>query len=203
MKKMLLILITAIGFGIIANAQDVILKQDSSEIKATNTNKVFRFGIRAGMNFTNMSGYDGLSKMIFGFQSGVVTDFSLPKNFSLQAGLLVAQQGYKIKGTYMQQKSTRRITLYYLQLPINAQYKINFKRVSLFFQTGPYFGYCFLGTARDSDDDITLPIRMGYGERDELKTFDFGLGLGVGVRFMDFKWEWVIISGFTICVLLI
>jgi len=34
MKKMLLILVTAIGFGITANAQDVILKQDGSEIKA-------------------------------------------------------------------------------------------------------------------------------------------------------------------------
>ena len=31
---MLLILVTAIGFGIIANAQDIILKQDGSEIKA-------------------------------------------------------------------------------------------------------------------------------------------------------------------------
>ena len=111
-----------------------------------------------------------------------MTDFSLPKNVSLQASLLIAQQGFRTTSIYMGHKSTYKITLYYLQLPINAQYKINFKRASLFFQTGPYFGYCFLGTARDSDDDITLPIRMGYGERDELKTFDFGLGLGVGVQ---------------------
>jgi len=34
MKKNLLILIAVIGFGIIVNAQDVILKQDGSEIKA-------------------------------------------------------------------------------------------------------------------------------------------------------------------------
>jgi len=34
MKKMLLILVTAIGFGMIANAQDIILKRDGTEIKA-------------------------------------------------------------------------------------------------------------------------------------------------------------------------
>jgi len=146
------------------------------------TSKIFRFGVRAGMNFTNMFGYDGLSKTLFGVQSGIVTDFSLPKNFSIQPALLYAHQGYRMTGKYMGQKSTLRITLHYIQIPINVQYKLKVgSKTSLLFQTGPYFGICFLGTG--SSDGITLKIKMGNSERDELKRFDFGLGLGVGVQF--------------------
>lgn len=149
---------------------------------APNTNRKFRIGVRVGMNFSNVSGFDGLSKMIFGMQSGIVADYTLPKNFSLQAGLLYTQQGFKMTGTYVRQKSTRRWTLHYIQMPVNAQYKLALgSKTSLLFQAGTYFGFCFLGIA--SDKDITLPIRMGYSERDELKTFDFGLGVGVGVQF--------------------
>jgi hypothetical protein len=134
------------------------------------------------MNFTNMSGYDGLSKMILGVQSGIVGDFSLTKSFSIQAGLLYAQQGYRMTGRYMGTKSTLRVILHYIQIPINAQYKYALgSNTSLLFQAGTYFGYCFSGTA--SDGGITLAIRMGNKERDELKTFDFGLGLGIGMRF--------------------
>ena len=146
------------------------------------SNRIFRFGPHTGMNFTNMSGLDGISKMLFGVQSGIVVDFSLPKSFAIQSGLLYAQQGFRATAVYMNQKSTYKITLHYIQIPINAQYKLALGRnTSLLFQTGTYFGFCFWGTA--SDNGITVPIRMGYSEKDELKTFDFGLGLGVGVQF--------------------
>jgi len=155
--------------------------ETSGSPTVSRTDRMFRFGLRTGINFSNMSGFDGLSKMLFGFQSGIVTDFSLPKNFSLQAGLLYAQQGFRMTGRYMGQKSTARWTLHYIQIPINTQYKLALgSKTSLLFQAGPYFGFCFLGTM--SDNSITLPIRMGYKERDELRTFDFGLGLGVGVQ---------------------
>ena len=128
-----------------------------------------------------MSGFDGLSKMILGVQSGVVADFSLPKNFSLQAGVLYAQQGFKMTGTYMGHNSTSRWTLHYIQIPINAQYKLNFSKVSLLFQAGPYFGYGLIGTVNDGNTSRTF--RMGNRNNDELKAFDFGLGLGIGVQF--------------------
>jgi len=149
---------------------------------ANTTNKIFRFGVRAGMNVTNMSGFEKTTKMVLGVQSGVVVDFSLPKNFAIQTGLLYAQQGFKWTGTYMGKKSTTRYTLHYIQIPINAQYKLNLgSKTSLLFQTGPYFGYCFLGKAKNGG--TTKKIPMGFGKKDELKTFDFGLGVGVGVQF--------------------
>jgi len=165
-----------------ANGTREVINPINKTQTASNTSKrVFRFGLRTGINFTNMSGYDDISKMLFGFQSGIVTDFSLAKSFSIQAGLLIAQQGFRTTAVYKGQKSPYKITLYYIQLPINAQYKLALgSNTSLLFQTGPYFGYCFLGTA--SENGIDFPIKMGYKERDVFKTFDFGLGLGVGVQ---------------------
>ena len=94
-----------------SNRQQTTNETNKTQTTANTSKKVFRFGLRTGINFTNMSGYDDISKMLFGFQSGIVTDFSLAKSFSIQAGLLIAQQGFRTTAVYRGQKSPYKITL--------------------------------------------------------------------------------------------
>jgi len=107
MKK-LMITVTLVAFAAMAHAQ-------------------FTFGARAGFNLTNMNESGGGisldTKMKPGFQIGVVGDYAISEAFVIQPGILFATQGARIdifgvKGS---------INLNYLQVPINAQYKLGIK----------------------------------------------------------------------------
>ena len=155
----------------------------------------FTFGVRAGFNLTDFSG-DGVedSKMKPGFQIGVVGDLALSDNFSIQPGLLFATQGAKwseneSEGDYKVSYS-ESINLNYLQIPINAQYKLDLGDMKLLLQAGPYFGYGISGKYKweeswngnkESGDD---KIEFGSDEeKHHFKALDLGLGFGAGLQF--------------------
>jgi hypothetical protein len=139
----------------------------------------FKFGVRAGLNLTDMSfdtkegGYLMRSDTKFkpGFQIGAVGDYSFSETFAIQPALMFATQGCGIKD------SDEKENLYYLQLPVNAQYKLDLGETKLILQAGPYLGYGLGGKYEDLD------IKMGSGDDADYKAFDFGVGVGVGFQF--------------------
>jgi hypothetical protein len=86
------------------------------------------------------------------------------------------------------------MNLNYLQIPLNALYKLDLGGMKLLLQAGPYLGFGLGGQAKweakgggvsESED---WKIKFGDGEEKEDveyidKAFDFGLGLGVGLQF--------------------
>jgi hypothetical protein len=155
----------------------------------------FTFGVRAGFNLTNISQkYDGTKasgddkgKFKPGFQIGVVGEYALGESFAIQPGILFATQGTKFKFTD-EAEITETFSLNYIQVPINAQYRIDLGGAKLLLQAGPYLGYAIggkdkyeAGGASESDD-------IEFGSKDEeINPFDFGLGLGAGVQFSNFQ----------------
>jgi hypothetical protein len=137
----------------------------------------FKFGVRGGLNLTNMSfgtkKSGGLirtdTKVKPGFQIGAVGDYSLSEAFAIQPALVFTTQGCGIKD------SDEKETLYYLQLPVNAQYKIDLGGTKLLLQAGPYLGYGLGGKYEDYD------IKMGSDG--DYKALDFGIGVGAGFQF--------------------
>ena len=166
------------------------------------------FGTRAGFNYTNMSyEFDGKkipkeyrNKFKSGFQIGVVADYKLSEELSIQPGILFAQQGYKSNPNVSTTKSI--LNLNYLQVPINAQLKFPLGGIDLLIQTGPYFGFGINGKTkywdengkRLSDEDYKELFgespKISFGsnrEKDAFKGFDFGMGFGVGLQFSNIQ----------------
>ena len=158
----------------------------------------FTFGARAGLNVTNIShtingkttsGEDN-RKFKPGFQIGVVGEYAIIENLVIQPGLLLSTQGgiYKYSGAGREYKET--ISLSYLQIPVNAQYKIDVGSMSLLFQAGPYFGFAVSGKSKEKikqdgkTEKTTESIKFGTGKEDDgIKRGDFGLGFGTGLQF--------------------
>jgi len=128
-----------------------------------------RIGATAGLNVSTYTG-DVSDAVDFkaGFQAGLVVDLGITESFSVIPELLFSQRGAKFKGGNVSQ------TLNYLQLPINAAYKLEAgygSKVIIF--AGPYLGYGISGS-----DGIKFGSKI-----EEVKPFDFGLNFGLGYQF--------------------
>ena len=159
----------------------------------------FTFGVRAGLNLTNMKmkaeGISISADMKPGFQLGVVGEYGLSESFFIQPGILFAQQGSKSDfsssmGSYSYESSTKT-TLNYLQIPVNAQYKVDLGGMKLLLQAGPYFGFAISGKQKGEETTIwggeketeKYDEKIDFGEDDSMKRGDFGLGIGAGLQF--------------------
>jgi hypothetical protein len=133
------------------------------------------------LNLTSVGGDAEDAKMKPGFQLGVVADYALSDAFSIQPGLLIATQGYKVKNDGY--KSTTNVN--YLQVPINAQYKLDLGGMKLLLQAGPYLGIALSGKTKSKYDgeSESESIKFGSGDEDQMKRGDFGLGFGAGLQF--------------------
>ena len=151
------------------------------------------FGVRAGLNLTNMKmSTDELSiegKMKPGIQLGVVGELEITEFLAIQPGLLLSQQGYKneipfgIVGTYYKQT----VTLNYIQIPVNAIFKLDFGTVTLLGQAGPYVGFGINGKVKTKIPEEQRSISFGSEDDDYMKTIDFGFGIGTGVQSGPFR----------------
>ena len=159
----------------------------------------FTFGARAGFNLTTSSGkVDGKKvegdmkpKYKPGFQIGVVGEYAFSDNFAIQPGILFATQGHKVNWSQtfpmgkMEIKGT--VNINYLQVPVNAQYKLDLGGNALLLQAGPYFGFALSGKSKSETtfngetEKTDFDIEFGSKE-DQTSPLDFGLGLGVGLQ---------------------
>ncbi|MDR0832911.1 MAG: PorT family protein [Candidatus Symbiothrix sp.] len=165
MKKVVLVMLIALS-AVTMNAQGI------------------KFGVTAGLNFSNWSGDVKDAKMKTGFQAGVVADFALTESFSIAPELLFAQRGTKFEAG--DESST--YTLNYLQLPINALYKFSIADDSkLFIFAGPYVGYGLSGTVKEKFDGESDSGDIKFGSGDgKLNPLDFGINAGVGYQYTKF-----------------
>lgn len=174
------------------------------------------FGVKTGMNLSNMnvSGYSTDSKV--GFNVGLTMDIALPVNgLSIMSGVEFTTKGFKDMS-----QTQRGITVkvlatsdaMYLQLPIHLALKTNISpKTKLFVKGGPYFAYGIGGktkieglTMKGGGQTITigydammdmmrdLDIDLSQAEQ-EGDTFDkngglkrFDAGIGCGVG-MEFS----------------
>ena len=163
-----------------------------------------RFGIKTGYNFNGViadyvgAGQSGTNKagnpdnfhFKPGFQIGVLGDWMLNETLAVQPGLRFTMQGFVDEYT-SGSNIERKFSLYYLQLPVNAQYKFSAGPVNIVAQAGPYLGYglfarqsYFKKGASKNLSDEDKKIKFGNGSADDIwKAFDYGVGAGVGVEY--------------------
>ena len=164
MKKIILITVLAV-FCSMANAQDEPTK--GSDIM---------FGLKAGMNFSMISGddsddFDGK----FGIHAGIVAEFPLLDQFSLQPELMYSSQGDK--GSFVEEglKMDAELKLDYLILPVMAKYYVG-DGFSL--EAGPQIGFTVNSELSVKAEGMSVTVDL----KDLVKDIDFGFGFGLGYK---------------------
>lgn len=164
MKKIILFMFLAV-FCITTNAQDEPTK--GSDII---------FGLKAGMNFSMITGddtddFDGK----FGIHAGIVAEFPLSDQFSLQPELIYSAQGDK--GSFVEDglKMDAELKLDYLILPVMAKYYVG-DGFSL--EAGPQIGFVVNSELSVKAEGMSVTVDL----KDLVKDIDFGFGFGLGYK---------------------
>ncbi|PWU04840.1 MAG: PorT family protein [Bacteroidetes bacterium] len=154
------------------------------------------FGIRAGVNFQNITGKDNDGnkldyKMKTGFHVGLNAEIPITEQLFFQPGLLFSTKGAKYNND-----GTGSINLSYLELPLNVIYKHPVGSGHLLVGVGPYLAYGIGGklkysnTGTEIDKDITF--KNSVSPTDYIANFgayfkplDYGLNTLVGYEFSE------------------
>ncbi|WP_207514929.1 porin family protein [Longitalea luteola] len=140
------------------------------------------FGVRAGVNFTNITGDDQDSKIKPGFNIGVNAEVPVATDFYLQPGLLFTTKGAKAD------EGDGKVNLSYLEVPINFLYKPTLGDGKLLLGFGPYVGFGIGGKYKEGDDEMDVKFKNDVKAGDQsmtdpkifMKGLDFGGNLLVG-----------------------
>jgi len=167
----------------------------------------FTVGVRTGMNCTKLLGDEGFlfspvqNSIKFGFQLGVITNYSLSENFSIESGLLFSTKGFKNQKSVIYPITGKKWTIKesegpnYIQIPIYAKFKLG---NIVLFHAGPYVGYAIGGyrkmeTFEDGKRIIYQPIRLFKQDEHGIvmtvydRKFDWGIGMGVAMKFNNIQ----------------
>lgn len=137
-------------------------------ISFATSNAQFQFGVKAGANFSTLSGSDVQdAKSLVGLNAGVFAKLPIAHSLSIQPELLYSGQGAKFdNGTF-----TETQTVNYFNIPVLLKYH-NF--TGFFLETGPQFG--FLLSANDKISGNSASDKAYF------KSSDFSWVFGVGYK---------------------
>ncbi len=144
-----------------------------------------QFGVKGGLNMSNISNTGLDSKAKIGFNVGVTADYQVSKDLYVLSGLEYITKGekYKIEG------GDASLNLAYMQLPIHAGYKISIADdTRLVLHAGPYLAYALsaktkVGSKKTNiiDDMNRFDAGLGVGAKAELGKISVGLGVDYGL----------------------
>ncbi|MDO5616585.1 MAG: porin family protein [Cruoricaptor ignavus] len=121
-----------------------------------------QFGVKAGMNVSNVSNSDAKSKV--GFNAGVFMNAPIAESFSIQPEVLYNNLGAKNGNT--------TLNLDYIAVPVMFQYKAT---PEFYLEAGPEFGFLVSAKAKNNGNKADV--------KDGMETFNFGVGVGAGYYF--------------------
>lgn len=132
---------------------------------ATSNAQNIDFGVKAGLNFANISGANIDADNKTGFHAGVILEISILKTFAVQPELLYSTQGAK-------NSEGDDLSLDYLSLPVLAKYYIVPGVLSI--EGGPQFSFLM-------NDNISIFDVVTDADTDAA-SFDLGGAIGLGVK---------------------
>lgn len=134
-----------------------------------------RYGIKAGVNITNLTKVNGISKSRTGFQAGGLVLFLLDNNdqFYLQPELIYSMQGEYLVGKDGDNEEYKNF-LNYINIPIMLKAYLSEAESEFFAEAGPFIGFKI-------GENIERLDNPGGGQK--FNTFDFGIGAGFGYSF--------------------
>ncbi len=164
MKKIVLLSITCMLFSLGAIAQE----------KPS-------FFVKAGVNASDLWGSDvgSFYKGHAGFRAGFGAILPINDLIAIQPSLFLSQKGAKYDSGVSAEKAT--INAWYLDLPIDLQFRIHVGRVILTPAIGPYFAYGVFGKTKLDSSGISADTFQSGA----FKKFDAGLNTEFGIEFSN------------------
>lgn len=158
-KTFLLVAIAIFGLSTSANAQEY-----------------WNFGIKGGVNFTNMSS-DGFedNNSRTGFHLGLLAEIPVSDRFSIQPEALYSTQGTEATRVFAGERVTGEYQLDYVQVPLIAKfYLID----GLALEAGPSFNFLV-----EEEYDFESDIVDFENDTEMASTFELGGALGASYKF--------------------
>ncbi len=156
---------------------------------ATSVQAQVSFGVRAGVNLSNINGKDAAdnkleNRLIPGFNAGVNVEIPVADQFYLQPGLLFTTKGARAE------EGDGKTTLGYVELPINLVFKPELGAGKMLLGFGPYVAYGVTGKAKDGNDSEDVKFEKEINVAELLsgvyaKPFDAGANVLVGYEFSN------------------
>ncbi|RZJ55926.1 MAG: PorT family protein [Flavobacterium sp.] len=129
-----------------------------------------KFGVKGGLNLTNLTGdVEGTSSLV-GFHVGGFAEIKLTDKFAIQPELLFSTQGAKIEETFFDESDEYDTKLNYLNIPVLAKFYVT---EAFSVEAGPQLGV--LLSAKSDGEDV----------KDFYKSVDFGFNVGAGYNFTE------------------
>ena len=151
------------------------------------------FGVRAGFNYSTVKSPKSgarIAKMYYtpGFHAGFNAEIPVAEGLYIQPGLLFTSKGHKAKPL---DGLTYNEHTYYLEIPVNAVYKLEAGTGNILLGVGPYAAYGLWGRGKYSgepnDGEITKITFKKNGESTNgtmnYKPFDAGINTLLGYEF--------------------
>jgi hypothetical protein len=180
------------------------------ELDSASPADVVSFGLRAGVNSSNVSfNYSSTMDNIpmlsshnwgTGFSGGVVIDLNLRSFFAIQTGVYLDYRHCKYSAmTELQENyithSSGEISTQYVQVPLLLSLRMRCNSATqVQFDLGPYFGFQIGGNDKytsetyNGADRVTPAVtykRETFGDNGYLRSTDVGIKMGVGALFAD------------------
>jgi hypothetical protein len=157
------------------------------------------FGIRAGVNFTNINGKDINDNklendMLTSFHVGVNAEIPLAPQFYFQPGLLFTKKGAKNEVSLANESVSSKISLSYIELPLNLMFKPLLGTGHLLLGFGPYValgvgGKYTLGmNGNEITEDVKFQNSVSANDPNNvvyIKPVDAGANLLLGYEFSN------------------
>lgn len=137
-----------------------------------------------------------------GIRAGLLTDIKITDDLSFQPAVYYSKKGYELErtstvnigGAPYDEIYNRYVTINYLELPLNMQYKFSIGTGYVFVGAGPYVAAALSGkvlnqTTRMSTDSQSMgaevetvrgDLKIGSGVNDQIKYIDAGLNANLG-----------------------
>lgn len=145
-----------------------------------------RFGVKGGVNVTDLNFENGRTPGALGYQLGITWQRDLPLGLSIQPELL-----YHVKATKFDQIESQ-LGLGYVEVPLNVQWGLRFanKKIRAFAQASPFVGYAIAQTGNETGEsifgdykDLAGLVGIETDKWEGINRLSYGAGLGAGVQF--------------------
>jgi hypothetical protein len=139
----------------------------------------FSFGVKAGGNYSNFTGASFDTEGLAGFHGGLIVNFKLTENCSIQEDFLYSTQGAKIKDNLFGTKEDLKLS--YLSVPIVVKYHSG---IGLYFEAGAQANMLIEDAKNTSFEDFADKVDAGVvgGLGYQFKAGSVK-GLGIGARY--------------------
>jgi hypothetical protein len=160
-------------------------KVSAQEQQTVTENKLSpKFGIKAGLNLTNMYVQDVSDEnMKAGLTAGVYAKLPVARGFSIQPELLYSNKGAKeTYNNFIEGEGEYRFNLHYIELPVLAVVNIG-KNFNI--HAGPYVSWLAGASIKDLNDDGTIENITDL-EAENFNRIDYGVAGGIGIDIQNF-----------------